>query len=431
VGDLAGAWETAKATAYAGVSQPREGTILTAIARVADSWRAVPPDAPLLEAFASATQAAYQAVEESPLLLSILREHGVVDAGAAGFSIWLAGMVRLLRGEPFDTGNGEIALQGHLTVKSIDAAVHDLEEQGYCTSFLIRGVPPDVSAFRELLNSLGGSLVVATTGALTKVHIHTERPGQVLEVGRVYGELSHVEILNMREQVASIRAEAALQEAAEMAVVAVVPSEGLARIFTSSGATVVRSRSGLMNPSVEELLQAVERTRARTVFLLPNNGNVIAAAEQVQRRSHRRVIVIPTRSVVQGASALIAFLPDHAPEENQKAMSEAFQRVLSIDVTESSRPVVISGKEYPIGTPIALVDEELSLAAPTFEDAVVEAIAPILRDEHGVLTVFTGDSRTQDQVQLLQERLQATYPQLEIQILSGGQPVYAYLVGLE
>ncbi|MCL5947160.1 MAG: DAK2 domain-containing protein [Chloroflexi bacterium] len=432
VSDLTEAWKAARAAAYAGVSQPREGTILTAITRVADSWEKVAPEAPLLEAFVAAAQAAHQAVEESPLLLPVLQENGVVDAGAAGFSIWLAGMVRLLRGQPFDTGNGEATIDGYLTVKGIDAAAHDLEEQGYCTSFLIRGVPPDASAFRELLIPLGGSLVVATTDALTKVHIHTEHPGQVLELSRVFGELTRIEILNMREQVASVRAEAVVHEKeSEMAVVAVVPSEGIAQVFASSGATAIRTHSGTMNPSIEELLQAVERTRARTVFLLPNNGNVLAAAEQIQRRNHRRITIIPTRSVVQGASALIAFLPDHTPEENAKAMYEAFQRVISIDITTSSRPVVILGKEYPVGTPIALVDEKLALAAPTLEDAAVEAIAPILRSKHSMLTIFTGDSRTPDQAQVLQERLQAAYPQLEIQMLSGGQPVYAYLLGLE
>ncbi|MCL4507906.1 MAG: DAK2 domain-containing protein [Chloroflexi bacterium] len=436
VREFASAWEAAQRAAYGGVAQPREGTMLTAVRAVAAAWdEQVSAGASFAEAFAVAVAAADAAVVETPLLLPVLRDNGVVDAGAAGFALILGGMLRHLRGESL-ISNGDPDRQGDplLTVTGIDRAAAALDDRGYCTSYLVSGVPDDPVAFRADLERLGTSLVVASTLSATKVHLHTEHPGHALELGLHLGELRRVEVVNMRDQVAEVRHEVALRtEAAderEYTLVAVVPTAEIGRVFESYGAIAVCT-GGFMNPSVEDLLKAVESARAKTVYLLPNNSNVFAAADRVRERSSARVVVIPTRSISQGVAAVIAFLADRSPDRNVEAMTAASGRVVTVEITMSSRATVVDGREIEAGTPIALIDGQLTVSASTVEQAAVEALVQARRDEHSVLTVFAGQDRGEEDVENLRMAIAANVPDLEIEVVQGGQLVYSYIIGME
>lgn len=426
--------------AYKAVTAPVEGTILTAAtAAAAAVQEAVQQGDPALVVLDRAAQAAREAVTHSPELLPILRQAGVVDAGAEGLAVILEGVLRLARGESLE--EGDLPALTRPDSAALAESAHVLDDNGYCTNFLVRGVHENVEGFRQAVRDLGTSTVVAIAGDLVKVHVHTDHPGLVLEAGARLGELTAIEITNMRDQVIALRAQlpeerVALQAPvpapgiAEAAVVAVAPSPELAAVFGGFGARAVIGGE-TMNPSVGELRTTIEATGAGHVFILPNNANILLTAREAARLSDRAVTVIPTTSVPQGVAAAIAFLAGRTNPENAEAMTAAKGTVSTIEVTAAARDTVVGGLPVAAGEPLALVDGAIVATGRTSEAAALAAVLAAFGADHTLITLYIGSGVAPAQVAWLQEQLAQQLPSVQLELVQGGQRHYPFILALE
>lgn len=431
------AGEEAARFAYRAVSEPVEGTMLTTIKAVAGAVRAAGErgEAPfaLLEA---ATKAAHASVERSPSLLAKLREAGVVDAGAEGLAVILDGMYRAAGGTVMET-----TLEAEFvrpTAVAMAEGAHSLDESGYCTNFLVRGVTADIEVVRPTIQSLGTSVVVAGTGSLIKVHLHTEHPGLALEAGARLGELTAIEIMNMRDQVATLRAQSPAQPGpptdqpspVEAAVIAVAPSSEIVAIFGGfSAAAILGGQS--MNPSVSQLRTAIAAANADHVFVLPNNANIVLTAREAARLSLCEVTVIPTTTVPQGVAAAVAFLADRSVADNAQAMTAAAQTVTTVEVTIAARDTTVAGVTVAAGQAIAIVDGALTASGDDAEQAALHAVRSVFCADHTLITIYYGATVHPAQVALLEQSLAEQLPAAQLEVVAGGQPHYPYILALE
>jgi uncharacterized protein len=432
--------EEAVRFAYKAVTEPVEGTILTAVKEAAGAVRAaVQRGAPRLEALEDAARAAHAAVERSPDLLPRLRQAGVVDAGAEGLAVILDGILRAARGEPLEADGVPDLVRP--TAVAISEGAHALDESGYCTNFLVRGVTADLETVRPAIQALGASVVVAGAGTLLKVHLHTEHPGLALEAGARFGELAAIEITNMRDQVAALRGADPATDAVtappppqrspdEAAVLAVAPSPAFAAIFRGFNVETVPGGQS-MNPSVGQLVAAIEGTGARHVFVLPNNANVLLTAREAGRRSRRAVTVIPTTSLPQGVAAAVAFLADRTDADNASTMAEAIGTVTTIEVALAARDTTLDGQRVAAGAAIAVVDDRLVATGGDAAAAALAAAVKSWRPEHTLVTIYTGEASAPERTGWLQEQLAERLPAATLEVVSGGQPHYPYLLALE
>lgn len=426
--------------AYKAVAAPVEGTILTAATAVAAAVQdAVRQESTPLAVLNQAAWAARDAVRRTPDLLPILRQAGVVDAGAEGLAVILEGVLRLARDERLD--GDDLPLVVRPDSAAIADGAHVLDDNGYCTNYLVRGVQEDVEGLRRAILELGTSAVVATAGDLVKVHVHTDHPGLALEAGTRRGEVTAIEVTNMRDQVAAVRIQRreeqpevrlpmAGSETADAAVVAVAPSPELAAVFGGFGARAVLGGQ-TMNPSVGELHLAIEATGARHVFLLPNNANILLAAREAARLANRPVTVIPTTSVPQGVAAAVAFLGDRPVAENAEAMAAAKATVTTIEVTTAARDTVVRGVSVPAGAPLALVDDVIVATGATAEAAALAATRETFGSGQTLITVYVGAAVAPAQVTWLQEQLAQQLPAAQLELVQGGQAHYPFILALE
>jgi uncharacterized protein len=429
--------EEAVRFAYRAVTEPVEGTILTAVKEAAGAVRAaVQRSAPRLEVLEDAVRAVHAAVARSPDLLPKLRQAGVVDAGAEGLAVILDGILRAARGEPLEAdGVPELVRP---TAVAIREGAHALDESGYCTNFLVRGVTADLESVRPTIQALGDSVVVAGAGTLLKVHLHTEHPGLALEAGARFGELAAIEITNMRDQVAAIRATDSATSAArtpsrspdEAAVLAVAPSSEFTAIFRGFKVDTIPGGQS-MNPSVGQLVTAIEGAGARHVFVLPNNANILLTAQEASRRSACAVTVIPTTSLPQGVAAAVAFLADRTDADNARTMTEAIGTVTTIEVATAARDTTLDGQSIAAGEAIAVVDDRLVATASAAAAAALAAVVKTWRPDHTLVTIYTGAAATPKQTGWLQEQLAEHLPAATLEVVPGGQPHYPYLLALE
>jgi DAK2 domain fusion protein YloV len=429
-------------SAYKAVMKPAEGTILTvsrlaAAAAVTEAERSDDIESVLEHAIAAGKEALADTININP----VLKKAGVVDAGGKGYLFILDGMLRALRGEVIEAasvGEGEKADFAGFEAEDITFT--------YCTEFIVsRSAPKAPLLLRAFLESLGDSIVVVDDDEIIKVHVHTNDPGVVLTEALTYGPLITVKIENMREQHSAIVVEEAKAQEAEkngavcdpvpaekeLGVVAVCAGEGMASVFRDLGADHIISGGQTMNPSAEDILAKVNLTPAETVFILPNNKNIIMAAEQCKALTSRRIIVIPSKSMPQGISALLAFDPTGTPEDNAEAMTEAISRVHTALITSAARDSTFDGREIAQGDLLALLDDNLLATGKdtlSLVDAIGEALAAFSPE---FLTVFTGeeaDSATSDDVL---QHLSSKIPNAEVSMVAGGQPVYTYMISAE
>jgi uncharacterized protein len=432
--------EEAVRFAYKAVTEPVEGTILTAVREAAEAVRgALLRGASRREALEDAVRAARAAVERSPDLLPKLRQAGVVDAGAEGLTVILDGVLRAARGEPLEIdGVLEVVRP---TAAAVSEGAHALDESGYCTNFLVRGVTADLETVRPAIQALGASVVVAGAGTLLKVHLHTEHPGLALEAGARFGELAAIEIANMRDQVAAIRAADSAAGAIqppptpqrspdEAAVLAVAPSPEFAAIFRGFNVETIPGGQS-MNPSVGQLVAAIEGTGARHVFVLPNNANILLTAREAGRRSSRAVTVIPTTSLPQGVAAAVAFLADRTDTDNARTMAEAIGTVATIEVATAARATTVDDQAVAAGRAIAVADDRLVATGDDPAAAALAAVVKSWRPEHTLVTIYTGEAATPDRTGWLQEQLAERLPGAALEVVPGGQPHYPYILALE
>jgi hypothetical protein len=432
--DLAAACREAAATAYKGVVKPVEGTILTVARAVADAaTRAAKETEDLVRVLEHMVFAAHEAVMLTPSLLPVLKEAGVVDAGGQGLFVILEGMLRFMRGEPI---GGDVKL-----VESVDLMATELEpseaEYGYDVQFLIVGQELDVNVIRQKIMEMGECPLVVGDPVTVKVHVHVPDPGVPVSFGASLGSLRDVVVEDMQAQYQDFIVEqeaepsTSPQPSQEIGVVAVTLGHGLARVFQSLGVGAVVQGGQTMNPSTQDLLEAMESLPSERVILLPNNSNVILAAEQARELSEKPVAVIPSRSIPQGITALLAINYQADFDANVAAMTSAMEEVEAGEVTTATRSATINGIEVTEGQIIGLHDGELKVTGATVEGVVRALLREMDQTQGEIITLYYGDTVSEDEAHALADILTRDWPDQEIEVVAGGQPHYHYILSVE
>lgn len=421
---VAEALRRASDEAYAAVQKPVEGTILTAIRALADEAEAR-TDLDLPQLFAELVRRGDEAVEQTRDQLEVLRKAGVVDAGAAGLVEIVRGIAAHLAGEPLP----EVARVERFAAE----AVHQESSRfRYCAVFVVEGEGLDASALERELAPLGDSLLVVGDARALKAHVHTDDPGAALRAGTALGVIERVEIGNMHVQSAQredrLATQTGLDEQRKTAVVAVVAGEGNRRLFESMGATGVDGGE-TMNPSTEELLEAIETTRAEEAVVLANNDNVVLAARQAARLAQIPVHVVPSSSIQAGLAAMLAYEPTGGAEENAAAMEDAAAAVATGAVTVASRAVSVDGIQVARGAYLGLAEGEPVAGGTSFATVADSVIERLLAEPRDVLTFITGEE--EPELGPLLARLAERHPELELEVHPGGQPHYPLLIAAE
>lgn len=444
--DFGAALEAGVDNAYKAVIKPVEGTILTvakdAAKRARQTARKTDDIVFLIE---ETVQAAQTSLKRTPELLNVLKEVGVVDSGGQGLVAIYEGFLGGLTGKAapeYDESKSKM--------KEMISAVHHKKAQlqmrtedikyGYCTEFMVKfkkNAAFDEESFREKLAEHGDSLLVVSDPELVKVHIHTEKPGDMLSLGQQYGELVNMKIDNMRSQHREILTENKAETVNHTekpkgyAIVAVAAGSGLAELFESMGTETVIEGGQTMNPSIEDIVDAIERTGAETVFILPNNGNVVMAAQQAIEVGDRKAIVIPTKTIPQGLSALIAFNPEADDETNEKQMKASAEQVKSGLVTFAVRDTKKDGLDIKEGDFIALTNGEIVAADEQQFDVVTQLLEDIVSEDDGIVTIIYGSDGDEEEAGQLADFVETRFPSIEVEVHNGGQPVYSYIISVE
>ncbi|MBI2887890.1 MAG: DAK2 domain-containing protein [Chloroflexi bacterium] len=432
--DLARALLLSAETAYRGVAQPVEGTMLTVIREAAEAARPAEAGGSVAAVLEKVVSAAQVSLANTPNLLPVLKEAGVVDAGGQGVVVLLEGALAHLQGRSLGEGYrtlGEISRDWLEAAGRLDHAEAG-PPWGYCTQFLIQGQDLSLEEIRGRLEALGSSVLVVGDAAAARVHVHTLDPGAALSFGVALGALDSVKVENMQAQHAALlQARRAAAAAPPVPVVAVVPGEGLAQVFRSMGATEVVSGGQSMNPSTQEVARAVEAINADTVLVLPNNPNVIRTCQQVHLLTTRRVLVVPTRTIPQGIAALLALNQERSPEDNAQAMEENLASVRTIEVTTATRSVTLKGVAVAAGKPIGLLDRDLVAGGETALEVLNAVLDTLPSQEGSLVTLYYGEAVAETDAAAVAAALRARPDRPEVEVVWGGQPHYLYFVSVE
>ncbi len=444
VEDIKDALVSAKKTAYRAVMKPTEGTILTVIREMAEFAEESFSEYDSAKDFVSAViDAGNKSLENTPNLLPALKKAGVVDAGGKGLvTIFEGAYIALRDGKAVSPEDKTFAAKP--TAKVVDTNI-DIKYL-YCTEFIInKREERQINQFRSAISEKGDCMLVIEDEEIVKVHIHTNHPGFVLEQAIKLGELTNLKIDNMKyqhdEKIEDAVPDAAAAEA-EAEVKKVTPDkkygfavvsagDGLSEIFRSLNADEIIEGGQTMNPSTQDLLEAVEKIPAENVFILPNNKNIILAADQVDALTEKNVIVVPTVNIPEGISALAAFDEGADPSSNLEAMKEFAKTVKCGQVTFAARDTNLDGMEIKMGDCLAVNGKEISAVTTTPEEAVLTLCEQLVDDEAGVISVYYGEDISAETAEKLSKKLEEKYPELDVTIVSGGQPVYFYIVSVE
>ncbi|HEY73600.1 MAG TPA: DAK2 domain-containing protein [Thermoflexia bacterium] len=432
--DLAAACRGASTTAYKGVVKPVEGTILTVARAVADAATQVAEDTQdLVRMLEHMVFAAHEAVVLTPSLLPVLKEAGVVDAGGQGLFIILEGMLRQMRGEPVAE---DLQMTGAVDLISTELDPGEAG-YGYDVQFLIVGQDIKVDAVRQRIAEMGECPLVVGDPATVKVHVHVPDPGVPVSYGASLGSLRDVVVEDMQAQYQDFIAERELppvplsRASDEIGVVAVVMGDGLAHVFQSLGVGGIVRGGQTMNPSTQDLLEAAENVPAKRVILLPNNSNVILAAEQACGLSDKPLAVVPSRSVPQGLAALLAINYQADFETNVDVMTSVMEDVETGEVTTATRSATINGVEVAAGQIIGLHEGDLKATGAKIENVVQMLLKEMGTAEREIITLYHGESVGEGDAFALADLLQQDWPDQEIEVISGGQPHYHYILSVE
>ncbi len=423
---LARAFRAASDAAYRAVRKPVEGTMLSVIREIAEEAEARGGDGLGVDQFlAQLVHRGEEAVARTPEQLDVLREAGVVDAGGAG-------LLEIVRGIAAGVAHAELPEAPVETVELAVEAIHqELSRYRYCTAFLIEGQELDAESIEAELERLGDSLLVVGDASALKVHVHTDEPGKALSIGTAVGVIDRVEIANMHEQTLEReeRLLEAVPETTTTAVVAVVAGRGNRLLFESLGASRIVEGGQTMNPSTAELVAAIETAPGAEVIVLPNNSNVILAAEQAVAHAEKRAEVVATDSLPAGLAAMVVFDPDRDAADNAADMREVLATVATGEVTVASRDVEMNGLAIRQGAYLGLADGEAVAGGADFDEVAGAVVERLLAEPRGVLTLLTGEDEP-DLAPLL-ERVGADHPDVELEVQQGGQPHYPLLLGAE
>lgn len=429
--DIAQALKAGADTAYEAVMKPVEGTILTVSREIGRACEAeAKKNDDIMAVLLAGIEAGHTTLARTPSMLPILKEAGVVDAGGRGFLFFLEGFVEGLAQER------EIKLEQYReqTPAEVTISREDIElDFQYCTEVLIKGQDLDPLDVRDHLAPLGDSLLVVGGDDLLKVHVHSNHPGKVLETCLQWGQLSDIKINNMLEEAHEHRllVEEAGDNQKSIGLVAVSAGDGVGEILESLGVDLLVEGGQTMNPSTEDLLNACNQVDAQTVIILPNNSNIIMAAQQVVELCGKKVVVVPTRSVMQAITALIAYDAEGDIEAVVEEMTSHIDNVIYGEVTYAVRDSAVNGLTIKEGDTIGLIQDKVVLTSPNAEEAVVGLLKEMLNEDSELITLLYGEGITEDDAQALLERLQKEYPDKEIEVHYGGQPHYSYWISAE
>ncbi|MEY9969939.1 DAK2 domain fusion protein YloV [Lysinibacillus sp. RC46] len=442
---FAGAFQAGVETAYKAVMKPVEGTILTVAREAAKKGVEVAETETdiiaVMEAFTAEAQASLQ---RTPELLPVLKEVGVVDSGGQGLLFVYEGFLASLKGEPLPVKN-EATLDDLINAEHHRAQdfMNTVDiEFGYCTEIMVRfeeGKEPfSEEQFRNELNPLGDSLLVISDEEIAKVHIHSEQPGAVLAMGQKYGSLIKIKVDNMREQHSAIVGEdhkapssAKKAEKHPYAIVTIAMGEGVAELLRSIGASYVIEGGQTMNPSTEDIVKAVQEIGAEKVLILPNNKNIVMAAEQAVELLDIEAAVVPTKTIPQGMAAILSFNPEAAVEMNQATMTEAFANVKTGQVTYAVRDTSIDGVEIHKDDFMALAEGKIVLSTPALKDAAEKVITDLVDEDAEIVTVIYGEDTTEENASELVKFIEENYPEVEVELFNGKQGLYPYIISVE
>ena len=435
--------------AYKAVMKPAEGTILTVSRLAGEAAAEFAAENPIVEeTLVCAIEAGHSALENTINQNPVLKKAGVVDAGGMGFMTILEGMLASLRGEDFEAPTGQTEAN-----EAADFAALTDEDITFTfdTVFIVRkNASTDLDAYRAYLNTIGDSLVIGEDDDAFKVHVHTDIPGEVISEAQKYGVLELVKIENMRTQYEDMAAGKAPQSTDDLdkieeelesntiaapekkyGIVSVCAGEGLASVFRDLGADGIIQGGQTMNPSTEDILTQINRTPAEVVFVLPNNKNIIMAAEQTIKLTEKKVIVIPSKTVPQGITAMLNFDPDQEEDANTAAMTESLASVSTMQITYAARNSDFDGRDIKEGDYLGLYNGALLDTTPDVADLLAQMAQKTAEAGSEFVNIFYGADITEEQAQQAQEIFSANCPGAEINLLNGGQPVYYYLISAE
>ena len=429
--DFAVAMVEGSRTAYKGVVKPVEGTILTVCREAADSAMVANAQSKdLRHVLTKTVEAARVSVVRTPMLLPVLKEAGVVDAGGQGLLVILEGALKYLNGEPMDltaVGQGAQALE----------QITREEGWGFDIQFHIRGKDLDVDAIRDQIASMGESALIVGDPNLIKVHVHAPTPGVILDYSCSLGTITNIVVENMQEQYIDFmagqntRPPVSAEEIAGMTTVAVAPGPGLARVFESLGVGATISGGQTMNPSTEDILKAIDAVKTDKVIVLPNNKNIVLAAEQAKQLAKKTVAIVSTTTVPQGIAALLAFNFQNDLDTNVKAMTAATKHIKTLEITTATRSTKYDGIDVKEGQIIGLIDDVLAAAGEDRIALTLQVLRQMNTSDAEIVTIYYGDSVSARDAEMLGEQIRQTFPNQEVEIVSGGQPHYHYIISVE
>ena len=447
---LAAAFQSGVEVAYKAVMKPVEGTILTVSRGAAiGAKKKAESTNDAVEVMRAALEGAKTALAKTPDMLPVLKEVGVVDSGGQGLVFIYEGFLSALTGEfiaseEFQatpaTMSEMINAEHHKSVAG-HVATEDIKF-GYCTEIMValKQGPTyvkdfDYDEFRNYLNNLGDSLLVVNDDEIVKVHVHTEDPGLVMQEGLKYGSLVKVKVDNMRNQheaqVEKEERQAKPVEEKEYAIIAVVAGDGLADIFKAQGGDYIISGGQTMNPSTEDFVKAVEELNARNIIILPNNKNILMAAQSAAEVIDQPAAVVETKTIPQGLTSLLAFDESKSIEENYERMSASLSDVVSGSVTTAVRDTTIDGLEIHENDNLGMVDGKIVVSNPDMMETLEETFAHMLDEDSEIVTIYVGEDGSEELANELAQALAEKYEDVEVEIHQGGQPVYPYLFSVE
>ncbi len=451
---LAAACQRARDTAYKAVMKPKEGTILTVASGIATKAAEMAEETDDLEVFIPAViEYAEEVLNKTPEMLPVLKEAGVVDSGGQGLLEVIKGGYDAFLGKEIDYSS--IKPSTSVTVNKVNAEDTADIKFGYCTEFIIltekEFTEEDEHEFKKFLSSIGDSIVCVADDDVVKIHVHTNDPGLAIQKALTYGQLSKMKIDNMREEhqeklirdAEKLAEEQAKEEAAyeekktaeprkAMGFITVSIGAGMNEIFKELGADYIIEGGQTMNPSTEDMLNAIDQVNADTVFILPNNKNIILAANQAKSLvEDKEIIVIPTKTVPQGITAIINFMPDADAKTNEEAMLEEIKNVKTGQMTYAVRDTHIDDKEIHEGDIMGIGDSGILAVGKDLEETTKELIANLVDEDSELISIYYGEEVSEEEAEKFVEEIEELYPDVDVDIQFGGQPIYYYVLAVE
>ena len=443
---LAMALDKAKETAYKAVMKPKEGTILTVAKGIAEKANKLAKKETDLEVFIpQVIDYAEEVLGKTPEMLPVLKEAGVVDSGGQGLLEVIKGAYDAFLGKEIDYS--QIAPSASVNMTKISAETNAEIKFGYCTEFIIMTekefTEKDEREFKTFLESIGDSIVCVADDDIVKIHVHTNDPGLAIQKALTFGQLSRMKIDNMREEheeklireaekAAQEQKEKQKAEQKEFGFIAVSIGEGLNEIFKELGVDYIIEGGQTMNPSTDDMLNAIDEVNAKNVFIFPNNKNITLAANQAKSLvEEKNVIVIPTKTVPQGITAIINFMPESSVEENEEVMMDAIQCVKTGQVTYAVRDTSLDGKEIHKDDIMGIGDAGIISVGAEIEATTLEMLAELVDEDSELISIYYGEDITEDDASALTEKVEELYPDVDVDTHFGGQPIYYYVMAVE